>query len=375
MDDLIKIAKKRMATKKYSQKLVDEKLMAKVHKNIISNSEVSKNKFTRPILIKKDKLTEVAQYFAVPNRSKINECSGLVLIVTKFDKNIKIDDYLKSSYIEDKDQAKMEWRIKYAYLLLGVSMLNFIKEGIDTTPMEGYSYDDLRNYAINNNLIEEDEFISVALSFGYRSSDHFKSKHVRIPASEKMINPTYEKLSDNVKSFIELANTAPSSVSVEAYNYFYINDSKNLKELVSTLPKNAKLNSYKNCIVYLTKEAKYIKEKNNFILTRLKRVINEKIDNKIKRISLGKMLVAYAKSDKMINYVSSKMFENKSQSKTAWLINQSFISNGMFLEGLKHKKIKFDLVSNYKNELVLEKLNSIKKINGEDNIVSSLIFF
>ena len=81
------------------------------------------------------------------------------------------------------DELKMDsmgqWAAKQAYIQFAYATIAAASLKIDTTPMEGMNFELVKKLFIENNLMTEDEDVSVALAFGYRVDDKSFNKSSR----------------------------------------------------------------------------------------------------------------------------------------------------------------------------------------------------
>lgn len=222
--NLKEIAIKRRATKSF----LDKKIEKGTLDYILETSNYAPSSIglesTRFVILRDTKEKYVEEFSF--NGEKLKQSSDVVLFVTKTAKGMissnwaresimetltrkiskemaekQIDGYLKylngninaqnAHYVSDKEQSLTDWAAKQAYTQMGYMMLAAQEKGVDSLPVEGYSYKKLREKLIKNDVITDEEFVSVTLFLGYRNKKAennglFGQKIIRMPISKKV---------------------------------------------------------------------------------------------------------------------------------------------------------------------------------------------
>jgi len=208
-EQLIELFNRRSSTRYYdpNKKISNEDFQAILECARLSPSSVGSEPW-KFLVIQNKTLREKVKPFSWGMSNQLDNCSHLVIILAK--KNARYDsefftdvmtrkglnieqqhaalEKYKSFQEEDmkllkNERALFDWCSKQTYIALGNMMTGAALIGIDSCPIEGFSYPDVNRILAEESLFDPNEWgVSCMVTFGYRAKE-IKKKY-RKPTEE-----------------------------------------------------------------------------------------------------------------------------------------------------------------------------------------------
>lgn len=160
--------------------LQNEDLIAQIAEHSFGAKHLGQASHVVLYYVRKD-LSPYSDYFHYITR----EVKGIEdEVMIKRIQNLYVDFQGNDIKITGDERAMVDWAGKQAYIALGNMMTAAAHIGIDSCPIEGFNYDEVRDILEDAGVLDTDVFeISVICAFGYRAEPPKRAK-IRQPLAD-----------------------------------------------------------------------------------------------------------------------------------------------------------------------------------------------